>query len=944
MWFLILAAALSAERTYVESWTWSAECPPQRAQSRDETPCADGLPVRVVAPPHARVLWGTEPMLRDLADAQLPSASTDEHGHATILAPKHETLFARVAGPKLASGWIEVRGARVELAASKAIEPVMQVRDADGDDAINARVELRTTDVAQPQGLVFRGAGDGVVKLPPIPAEHTLRTLAWSERGAPLAVGGLPSTITLPIGLTLRGRTLDVEGKPVAGAKIAAAFLVPRDRTRIRREATSDAGGAFVVRGLPSQQVQWFASREGSATLSESLHLDADTDLGTITLGAPRTIAVRVLGDGPIAGASVTTVSGEKATTDAEGRATIDVPHDGTTLTVAAKSFLSAEVSIDAETPAKLDVRLVRGASVRARIESGPGTIAMELDALRRIVDVGEDGLVLLDGLPAGKLTLEIRGAGAPLRLPERELAAGEQLDLGTIKLEPGLSIAGRVVDEAAAALAGAVVRVLRPHAGPALYAHVRGDWVAATSAADGTFTLRGLAPGVYTLWTETRGHAPLVRSGIELTDSQDLGDLTVPASRALAVRCVPVARCGSEASVTVAGAEWLTISAPLVNGTATIAPVPAGAALLRLANGHESIQERQVTVSRTQPVTTVELELSGVNVHGTVTRLGKPVSGGSVVLATSAAATSPVVMLSHSTLGHELIGTTPRRFAASVDASGRFTLEDIPPGDYHASWNDSPSQRVTIHAAKTFALRLDLAGGTIEGIVHGAKNEQVIVTAEANGRKSEVLTTAGEPFSVAGLDAGRVHVRARAAGLEPREAEAFVDVSDGRAATVELTLEPRKAKELTVILRSNAGIAANAFVFLRQQGALRSAISNSEGRATFRLENGPVEIGVYSAAHGWSFARVTGGAEAVLDLVESPAGMLITRADPSVPLELWSPHGFPIHHALAIIGTPMHRDLPLYLRGLPAGDYRVVVGGRQQMVAVTKGVLSLSF
>ena len=90
--------------------------------------------------------------------------------------------------------------------------------------------------------------------------------------------------------------------------------------------------------------VAWLDDEALAIARSESMRLDADTDLGTIT--------IRVLGDGPIAGASLATSSGEKVTTDAEGRANVEVPQDGTTLTITARSFLEQEVPIDAETPA----------------------------------------------------------------------------------------------------------------------------------------------------------------------------------------------------------------------------------------------------------------------------------------------------------------------------------------------------------------------------------------------------------------------------------------------------------------------------------------------------------------------------------------------------------------------------------------------------------------
>lgn len=970
---LLLAAVLAAgDRRFVAIadadayWTWSSGCAPERVTSTEQ-PCGPTMPVEIRTQPRALLIWGTEAMLRELPDALLPSAHADEKGLATIRVPPATRVFARVAGPAIASAWTVVAH-RTEIAALPAVVPKFRIRDAAGREARGARVELRTADV---EGLPFRGSGDGEVTIPPIPAGHTLRILAWSATGAPTIVTSreLPPTIELRAGHVLRGAIETDGGKPAANAAVTGTSILPGDRAVLRRKAAADAAGRFVLAGLPDAFVTWTASLDGFAAATGVLRVDKDDDLGAIVLRRPRTVLVRVTGeDGrAIPGARVVSRSGESSTTGSDGVARMPgVPMAEVIAFVSAPSHLKQEVAIPADA-AEVDVQLVPSASVRARIvrangggPAGPGTVSIVLDSLRRLVELDGHGALVVDDLPAGKLTLEIRAAdAAPLRLPPRDLGKGETVDLGRIEVDGGIAVTGRVIDAAGTPLAGVVVRALRPGADPPLFAFTRRDWVTAESQDDGTFAVRGLAPGVYALWTESRGHAPLVRTGLIVAEESrltgvDLGDLALPAARMVSVQCTPVPRCGSEASIAVEGADWLSVSAPMAEGRAAIGPVAAGPALLRLVERHRAVYDGGVTVSGGEPVTTVRLDLSGVTVRGRVTRGGRATGGGSMLCSTMRGEQRPIVQMAHSAdgfaAGHEIIGVLPREISSPVDADGRFELRDLTAGEYQLTWihegRRSLPRGITIGNTKAIDLHFELPEGAIDGIVR-VPNEparrRVAVVVEQNGRTSEIMTWTGERFSIAGLDPGPAHVRAREAGAgDPESAEARVTIADREPVFVELTLTRKSPDELRVIVRRDDGMpAANAFVFARQGGHLRLATTDGEGRASFRMQ-GPAGIAVYAPSHGWTFSE----GNDVIVLRRSAASLVVSTEGEAGNVELWSANSFPIHQALASLGIAptARRAIPLRVTGLPRGHYRVVMSGESKSVELRDETRNVRF
>ncbi|HKO56594.1 MAG TPA: hypothetical protein VJ276_12005, partial [Thermoanaerobaculia bacterium] len=140
------ARACPAAHAAVEGWMWSADCAPHR----EGTSCPETTRIMTRVKAGTEVRWGTETMLMEIADALLPVARADDDGVATFDAPKGERVFARAAGPSLASAWTAMPAS---LTATEGLKVEMRV-----DPPGGARVELRPLDAA---GLPFRGAGDG---------------------------------------------------------------------------------------------------------------------------------------------------------------------------------------------------------------------------------------------------------------------------------------------------------------------------------------------------------------------------------------------------------------------------------------------------------------------------------------------------------------------------------------------------------------------------------------------------------------------------------------------------------------------------------------------------------------------------------------------------------------------------------------------------------------
>ncbi|MHC4819035.1 MAG: carboxypeptidase regulatory-like domain-containing protein, partial [Planctomycetota bacterium] len=174
--------------------------------------------------------------------------------------------------------------------------------------------------VTEHRRLVANSDGKGVLEFFPLrrSAEWSLRLTvthpSYPETKTRLDLAqqrdGKIGEIVLPLGVEVRGRVADPEGRPRAGVYVVAAFQ-KEDRLKAQwnLQAVSDAQGAFVVKGIPSgrsrlllypglkRRASSFNTAQQRPWLSEPFTAanGGVIDLGTIVLRAPGTIRGRVI-------------------------------------------------------------------------------------------------------------------------------------------------------------------------------------------------------------------------------------------------------------------------------------------------------------------------------------------------------------------------------------------------------------------------------------------------------------------------------------------------------------------------------------------------------------------------------------------------------------------------------------------------------------------------
>lgn len=154
-------------------------------------------------------------------------------------------------------------------------------------------------------------------------------------------------------------------------------------------------------------------------------------------------------------------------------------------------------------------VRLRQGATLTVRVSdevSGAAVVGAEVEVEemgRDPVKTGADGAAAFRGLAAGWSSIEVRADGyAPATALATIGSAGSSQEV-KVALRKGAALAGKVVDEAGAAVADAWV-TLDDAAAP-----WSGSAEGVSSAADGTFKFAVVAAGSYTVRARDQVHAP---------------------------------------------------------------------------------------------------------------------------------------------------------------------------------------------------------------------------------------------------------------------------------------------------------------------------------------------------------------------------------------------------------------------------------------------------
>lgn len=274
----------------------------------------------------------------------------------------------------------------------------------------------------------------------------------------PQLVSRKAGTLALTRAGRLRGKVMDPQGRPLAGVAVAAVSagalgeraFSPSDPVTDR--SLTDSQGRFELRRLrPEQSYEVRASRTGAfpaarrATVGDAAMPPRDL---TLVLAPARAARGRVQDPAgrPIAGAEVI---------------------------------------------------------VRPALRPGAPPNLPEEESARTPVQSDAKGAFALPELPAAEVELRVRRAGyasatlPALRIPAGTGPANPPVDLGVVTLRPGAPLTGRVIDPRGQAVPGGEIFLLDQPAGPnETEKALKGRKPAATSAADGRFSIADLAAG----------------------------------------------------------------------------------------------------------------------------------------------------------------------------------------------------------------------------------------------------------------------------------------------------------------------------------------------------------------------------------------------------------------------------------------------------------------
>ncbi|HEY5952633.1 MAG TPA: sigma-70 family RNA polymerase sigma factor [Kofleriaceae bacterium] len=336
--------------------------------------------------------------------------------------------------------------------------------------------------------------------------------------------------IVLTAGAIVRGIVQDKAGKPIAAADVSVVVhgFVP---WRARRQAFTDEAGKFTIGGLARRAVDVVAWHETGASAIVPVDLaakrDGDVKLVLDVSGAITGTVVDKAGQ-PTGDAQV--IAEPDWTGGTADRAAWGVRGVQETVTDQAGGFHFAGLP-----DGSYRVRAARPGAPEAALELSKGVVAKPNGAPIKII-VPADGRAIgkvqfADGKPpiaftaalggtnplpfatkdgsfaipaaAGSYPLTISGPGFVTTTKQATITEGKDADLGTITVNPGRSIAGRVIDEHGAPVAKATVAAGALLTGGGAELYIKDESIAAKDTetdANGRFVLDGFPPASITV------------------------------------------------------------------------------------------------------------------------------------------------------------------------------------------------------------------------------------------------------------------------------------------------------------------------------------------------------------------------------------------------------------------------------------------------------------
>ncbi len=294
-------------------------------------------------------------------------------------------------------------------------------------------------------------------------------------------------------GAILAGVVVDTSGKPVPGAAVRVAQGGPGMRWGRPRQTFSDDEGKFEMKALPRAEMNVVAVHETATSETETVDLEATpekTDL-TLALDVDGRIAGTVVDSEqePVEGAQVMLWPNfrrggggfnrrefrlrgrQTALTGAGGnfefRGLKDMPYRvrANPPGVSGRGSLGRREGVDADVgDLQVVIVLEKDGVITGKVAyddgEAPEAFTVSLGGWRGGRPfANKDGKFELTDVPARTYQVTIRGVGfEQTQVPDVEVAPGQEVDLGTITVTKGRTIAGRVVTAAQVPVPGATV------------------------------------------------------------------------------------------------------------------------------------------------------------------------------------------------------------------------------------------------------------------------------------------------------------------------------------------------------------------------------------------------------------------------------------------------------------------------------------------------------
>lgn len=491
-------------------------------------------------------------------------AATDADGVATVKGVRSgwEQMVVKASGYATHKQFMRVPDAAMQVERRVELERGFEIAGtvvdkATGEPVANARVIARSS--ARPFDPIdvfsdgVNSDAKGRFAIEGL-AVGTYRFLAIHERYAPGTSAGVTISessqpaveIALEEGGVVVGKVVDGAG---AAAPWAQVNLTTRPEARgqwgggVQRQVVAGDDGRFEIGGLPRERMSLIANTAEASSPIVDVDLAAASRVQglelTLTItGAITGTVVDEAGE-PVAEAQVYASpdfwggenaseiairGGGVATTDGGGRFAIRGLADGSFLLRASRS-VSIQQSLGKQTKARTGdsgVRLVlaREGGVKGRVAMPDGA-APEL----AIASIGWAGAVpvtggafQIDGVPPGTYDLTLSGPFPRRTVKDVVIESGKTADVGTVKIDPGRVVSGRVLGPNGRPVEGAQVALGQQIVGDGANLVTQLDEATAqalgirrgTSGADGSYRIAGVGPDEAALAAE---HPELGRS-----------------------------------------------------------------------------------------------------------------------------------------------------------------------------------------------------------------------------------------------------------------------------------------------------------------------------------------------------------------------------------------------------------------------------------------------